>query len=477
MHKPVDVFDREAEWQALSDFTTSTSAHALLGVVSGRRRQGKSLLLQALVEQAGGVYIAATELTGREALRAFESGIGGARGGSPLRLDNWSEAIDQLLLLSVDHPLPVVIDEFPYLARAVPELPSLIQAALGPRRRARLDSRVRLLLCGSALSFMGGLLSGTAPLRGRASLELVLRPFDYRTAAEFWGITDPALALRVHAAVGGTPAYRREFIDDDAPTSLRGFDAWVVRRVLDPRSPLFREARYLLAEETDLRDAAGYHALLAAVVGGHRTRARIASALGRTGPEISHQLNVMEDAGLLIRHEDALRARRPVYEVAEPLLTLYEAIMRPAWPRLERGRGREVWAAAVSTWSSQVLGPHLEGLAREWALLHASEETLRGVPEHVDSAVVADPHGRQTHEIDLVAVVGAQVLALGEVKLTEPMGRRHLERLRHVRSLLGDRAVGARLLLVSGSGRFIDDVSEEPDVECVDLDRIYGGNG
>ena len=36
-------------------------------------------------------------------------------------------------------PLVAVIDEFGYLARAEPELPSLIQRALGPRARRRRD--------------------------------------------------------------------------------------------------------------------------------------------------------------------------------------------------------------------------------------------------------------------------------------------------------------------------------------------------
>ena len=56
----------------------------------------------------------------------------------------------------------------------------MIQAAFGPRREERLNSRTRLLLCGSAMSFMGRLLSGAAPLRGRAGLEMVVPTLDYQ---------------------------------------------------------------------------------------------------------------------------------------------------------------------------------------------------------------------------------------------------------------------------------------------------------
>src|SRR2546430_10365681 len=103
-----------------------------------------------------------------------------------------------------------------------------------------------------ALPILGRLLSGPAPLRGRAGLELVVHPFGYRDAARFWEITDPKLAVLVHSVVGGTPAYRRELLREDTPANLADFDAWVIRTVLNPQTPLFREARYLLAEETEI---------------------------------------------------------------------------------------------------------------------------------------------------------------------------------------------------------------------------------
>ncbi|MGH3281359.1 MAG: hypothetical protein ACRDNW_19795 [Trebonia sp.] len=97
----------------------------------------------------------------------------------------------------------------------------------------------------------------------------MIQPFDYRTAAHFWGITDPRLALLTHTVVGGTPAYGREFIAGDAPSNVDDFDDWVVRTALNPQLPLFREARYLLAEESQVREPALYHGVLAAIAEGH----------------------------------------------------------------------------------------------------------------------------------------------------------------------------------------------------------------
>ncbi|WP_067892100.1 hypothetical protein [Nocardia vaccinii] len=74
-----------------------------------------------------------------------------------------------------------MLDEFPYLVKAVPELPSLVEREID--RYQTEPSGIRLLLYGSAMSVMGGLLASGAPLRGRAQLELVVRPFGCRDAA------------------------------------------------------------------------------------------------------------------------------------------------------------------------------------------------------------------------------------------------------------------------------------------------------
>ncbi|HEX6472952.1 MAG TPA: ATP-binding protein [Streptosporangiaceae bacterium] len=453
--------------------------------MSGRRRQGKTLLLGSLCEATGGLYVEGTEAVAAEHLQWFGE-IVGARIGAPgpVAFSSWRSAIDGILDLATDRPIPVVIDEFPYLAKASPELPSVLQAALDVRRR-RGGSKARLLLCGSALTFMGGLLAGNAPLRGRAGLELVVPPLDYRLAAEFWGISDPELAVLVHSVVGGTPAYRREYVRDDAPASREDFDDWVQRAVLNPARPLFREARYLLAEEPDLRDPALYHSVLAAVVEGNATRGGIANFVGRKATEISHPLSVLEDAGLLAKQPDVLRAARPLYRITEPLITFYHAIMRPAWRQLERRRAEQVWQRSGRRFRSAVVGPHFEELCRTWAADFVDPETFNGVPGEVGYGVVNDPDHRTSHEVDVV-VLGEEdgsarkVLSLGEAKWGETMGMGHVDRLARVRDLLSKRGYDTRhtrLACYSATGFTADLIraAAAGDVLAVDLERLYSG--
>lgn len=482
MDKPADVFDRDWEWEQLSQFTASKRPGASLAVVSGRRRQGKTYLLEALCEVSGGFFYAATEALPRaEALRQLGQAVAAFRGDpGTLRYEDWQEAIDGLLAIGINQAIPVVLDEFPYLARDAPELPSTIQRALSPRRDLRRSSGARLVLCGSSLSFMGNLLSGSAPLRGRSSLELIVHTFDFRLARQFWQIDDYRLAALVYFVVGGTPAYRGEYLPD---VVVHDFDAFVTDHVLNPASPLFREVRALLAEDPALRETGIYHTVLAAVAQGNATRGSIANYMERKSTDISHHLTVLEDAGLLSPEPDAFRAKRSRYEIIEPLVRFYHAIVRPNWTQLERGRpGRaaSTWLNMQPRFFSQVAGPTFERMCRQWTLDLAEPDTVGGVPSAVRPGVVSDSKRRISHELDVVALEDHHVLAIGEVKWGEKIDKHHLARLTHISDLLEEQGRRPERLLLFGGAGFTDDLSatardHHPRIQLIDLKRLYEG--
>jgi AAA+ ATPase superfamily predicted ATPase len=481
LDKPGHIFDRDREWDGLMRFATSPQPDVRLGIVSGRRRQGKTYLLDAVASAVDGFFHTATEDTEVDALANFGRALAEWTGGGRYALTSWEEALERLFT-AVPAGL-IVIDEFPYLSKASPALPSLIQRALEPGGIAR-QSRSRLLLSGSAMSVMGGLLSGGAPLRGRASLDLVIAPFGYRDAAKFWGLSDPRLAVLVHSIVGGTPAYRREFVAGDAPSDIGDFDAWVLRTVLNPQLPLFREGRYLLAEDAEIRDRALYHAVLGSIASGWHTRGGIADHIGRKSQDIAHPLSVLEDSQVISREPEPFRNRRSTYRFREPLIAFYEAVMRREWTRLERGDPAGAWRNAHATFLGQVVGPHFAAMCREWAMT-APKGTFGEWPETVASGVVPDPAKRTQIQID-VTVLGTrvagyprQLLSLGEVKWGEVMTPDHVRRLRRARDLLavqGYDTHATRLTCYSEAG-FDDDLQAEARrdkrVQLVGIERLY----
>ncbi|NUR31987.1 MAG: ATP-binding protein [Catenulispora sp.] len=484
IEKPPLIFDRTREWRALSDFVETPGPGARLGLVYGRRRQGKTFLLASLVEAAGGFMFGATQQSAAQNLRALSEAYCRRLGQPVSYFSDWPAAVDALLRLGSDQEsgFPVVIDEFSYLTDSVAGMASIIQIALDPGQWAHRGGNARLILCGSALSTMRDLLGGSAPLRGRAQVNVMVHPFRYRDAAEFWGLSDrPELAFRVDALLGGTPAYKG--MVGEVPESVEGFDDWACRRLLDPNEVIYAEGDVLLHQQPELVDPALYFAVLAAVSRGAHRRGEIAAALDRLPNAIGHALAVLEEVRFIERTDDALRAQRPVYSVAEPVIRWHQLVVAPNEAPLAIGAAERVWRAAAATVSSKIYGPHFEAMARAWTLEHADDEVLGGLPTSVRPATLACREHRQGHELDVVAMhsepfAGDRILAIGEAKATtRPVGDGELERLRHLRDLLpADKVTDrVRLLLFSRSG-FTRELRESAsDVELIDLDRMYHG--
>lgn len=483
------MFDREREWAALADWATRPIEHATLGVLSGRRRMGKTYLLRSLTKQCGGFYFGATTATQAESLRQFGQALAEHTGAAgAYKPDTWDEAITTLFRIAQsaprDKPMLVAIDEFPYLASEAQELPSVIQREIDRYQSEPLA--LRLLLCGSAMATMGKLLAGSAPLRGRASLEIVVPPFRYRDAARYWGVQhDPQLSLLHNSVLGGTPAYRT-FLSADAPESLADFEPWLLRSVLQPTSPLFREARYLLGEEMENRDPALYHSVLAAVAEGNATRGGIASFIGRNSADIAHPLNVLEGCHLLRREADAFRKGRSVYRINEPLITFYESIMRPLWPVFSEGSAEQAWQSSASRFAARVVGPHYERICRDYLVTEGFALFPDAPLFEVGSGTITDSARRESIEIDVALIelgtsaAARRLVALGEVKWGTRLGMPHLERLERARDLLtaqGWRAEDAIPLCISGIGGFspqLEGAAKQGRVRLFTLADVYG---
>lgn len=489
MDRPDGLFDRQAEWEDLAGFATSAGPGVRLAVVRGRRRHGKSYLLRPLAEQAGGFYYQAIVQERRLALEDFGAKLAERMGlRAPLRFADWDEALDQAFALQPrrDNPLVVAIDEFPYLLGHSPELPSLLQRMID-RSSSSDGAAIRLVLCGSALSVMATLLEGTRALRGRAVVDEVVQAFDFRVAAQFWGIDDPRVAFSVNAVLGGAPGYR-DMLGRAAPGSMSGFDQWIERGVLNPSSAVFREDDYLLTAEHGLSDRALYHSVIVAVAGGATRLTHVATALGRPASALTYPLRQLVEAGFLVKEEDALRNRRPVFRLADPILRFHHIVTRQDLARFEARRTRQAWADAKQRFSTHVLGPHFEQMARDYTFLYAPEEVLGSAVADVGSTVVNDRVARAQHQVDVIALErtkggSKRLLAIGEAKHTNrPRGQDELRRLEHIRILIeaeGTRPAGgqARLLLFSASGftagleRAVDD---RTDVSLLGLPQMYG---
>lgn len=447
------LIGRNREWQALERFAERGQR---LAVVYGPRRVGKSFLIDAVCQAAGGFRYQAIAGVAATQLADFGRELGRRLGAGPLQLDGWADALERLERL--DAPL-VAIDELPYLTEVTPELPSLLQRYVdggdGPP----------LILAGSALSVMAEIVDARAPLYGRAAAVVVPAPLAGADLADLWGTRDPLATLWVDAALGGLPGYRP--LVEPPGTDL---DAWMVDELLASGSPLLDAAEADLAGLPDPPALRGtYRAILAALAAGERTFSAISRVAGLPTGALSRPLAALERAGLVARVPDPLRKRRDRYELANPHLSLWLSVISPNGSWLQAGRAAEVWERLGETgWRSQVLGPRWETVVREQLARGAGERV--GPVDVVGVTTVADRTARRSHEVDAVAVRDGRVVAIGEAKL-RALGTGDLDRLRRIRELLG---VPDAVLVLASATEVEPPAANQPDVVAIEPADVYG---
>lgn len=483
---PIASMDATDAGEDLEQFVDGGAARNTLALVYGRRRIGKSTLLTRVARERDGLYWEATRAKTPIQLERLGATLGERLGAGPLALSNWEDALTRLLKLGAAGNVPIVLDEFGYLLESEPGLDSTIATLLGPARRdAR--GRARLILCGSAIAMMRALTAGQAPLRGRAARELLMQPFDFRRAASF--LRKPAnlpLATRLFAVIGGVIGYATDMVDDDLPRDLDDFPRWITRRVLSPAATLHHEATTLLAEDPTLSagDQTLHHSILNVIANGTVALAAIARKLGRPASNLDPVVRRLVDAGFVVRHDDPVRLQRPTFALADPLLQFHYAVLEPNRTALRERNMRAVWDRRLAaTFDSRVRGPVFEEQARTWVRRFAAPETLGGEAAYVGPSQATIE--ATEYQLDVVVAAGDEgtapaerpVLAIGEAKAGETVGMLRLRHLERVRTALGPRAAGARLLLFAPA--FTADLRlaarRRTDTELVNLERLYRG--
>ncbi len=282
----------------------------------------------------------------------------------------------------------------------------------------------------------------TAPLFGRLTADLRLRPFGYAGVRLLYPDLTEEDRVRRYAVFGGTPHYHAFSVDRDLSQAAR--DAF-----LSPVAPLVEEPQSLLRLE--LQSPVRYNSILYEIgQGTHDLRgleSKVGVPRGGLGPymeRLRHDLDLveMEDPVCGIR-------RRARYVFGDPFFGFYYRFIFENRPQLELGRFGQVWKHIENELEGFV-GFQFERVARE-ALTLLNGSNWNGVP--IDFEEMGRWWSRRGEEIDIVAA-GAREVLLGEVSWSrEPMGPEALYALdRKVREVERLRGRPVRFLFVARSG-------------------------
>lgn len=452
----VELVDREREIQQLRELAAGPPA---LVVLRGRRRVGKSFLLRVALAGDRVISLQAEQQPRPLQLEAFARECSRLLPGTPpLAFGDWSAALEFAeRQAGATGPLTVVLDEFQYLAASDPGLESTIQ-----RLWDRWDADgvpVLLVLCGSALSFMAGLLGGARPTFGRSVYRPLLLPLTYRDAGAFApASSSPAELIERFAVLGGTPQYQRW-------AGARPIGEVVSKTVLPPDAPLHSDPEHLVRAEEEIREPGPYFGALEAIARGYTTTTQIAGRLEIKQQLAGKFLARLDELGYIARAEPLepgrKGARRAVWRIEDPYFRFWFRYVFPNRSRLARGRIGEV-GREIRRDLSTFVGPVFEACCREWVARYSPLG---------ESALEVGSWWSRRHdlEIDVVTLGKKGYDVLGSCKWsTRRVGESVLDGLYEARSALGPKAAQARLAIFARSG-FTEALRERATREGVEL--------
>lgn len=377
-------------------------------LVWGRRRVGKTMLIQRFAQDRRTIFHTAA---GRPAAgelvqlgrRVAAAGLSGLRDLTRRPYVDWDDAFEHLAQVTRDEAVLLVLDEYPELERVSPELPGVIRAFLD---RAEGHTRLRLLLCGSAVRSMQALQEERAPLHGRFDLRLQVHPFEPWEASLLLPGLPPADQALVYGLVGGMPLYLSWW---DTGSGIReNLDRLVCR----PGAQLLTEGDLVVATEAEPGDrpAAVLHAIAAGKTRHSEIKDWVRAEPSRTLDRLV-ALRLVER--LIPVTEDPARSRRRIYRIADNFLAFHLGLVNRYRADIERGLGSSILDVLVSS-----LDDHLGSPWEDTVRRHVRRECAAGRLARDVVAVGPWWTGEGQDEIDVLVLGGRarRAVLAGEVK-------------------------------------------------------------
>ncbi|MBO0806446.1 MAG: ATP-binding protein [Nocardiopsaceae bacterium] len=344
--------------------------------MTGRRRVGKSRLVQEFCDRSGVPYVIFQATLGlpaaveRSELAAAVgcSTLPGAELVAGLQATNWLQALRALAVaVPDDRPSIVVIDEVPWLSAQDRSFEGALQTAWDRDLSAK---PILLILVGSDLSVMDALTSYGRPFFGRAP-KMTVNPLHLGDVAAMTGL-GAADAIDALLLTGGFP----EIVQSWSPGMTRG--DFLRQALSSPLSPFLAAGELTVSSEFPGTTSA--YAVLRAIGGETRTFTAIAQYAGGEAPMSPGTLTpiirtLLAKKVLAVDQPLSLKTdnRNKRYRIADPYLRCWLGVLADAVPLIERGRGDLALDLIERAWPS-FRGHAVEPVVRE-SLLRLMPDT------------------------------------------------------------------------------------------------------
>ncbi len=400
---------RNRELQTLDKLYQSNKFE--FAVVYGRRRVGKTALINEFLENKPAIYFTGVESNEHQNLRNFSQSIADYRGDilSNAVFPSFQDALTAVFEHSQKERLVLFMDEYPYVAHASESLASTLQYLIDQYKET---SKLMLILCGSSMTYIEDkVLSYKSPLYGRRTAQLKIEPFGFFESNPFFnGFSDSDKAL-AYGIVGGTPQYLLQL---DSALSI---EENIKKIYLNTSSFLFEEPINLLKQE--VREPALYTAIVTAIAGGASRMNEISLKVGEPTNVCARYLDNLLKLGII--HKEIpygkKKSHKPLYSIADNMFRFWYRFVLIHHSLISRG-AIDIVYGQIKPHLSEYMGKVFEEICIDylWHELFAGKCPV--IFKSLGRWWGNDPHQKKQVEIDIMGEQDMNTALFAECKWT-----------------------------------------------------------
>ncbi|MDQ2087074.1 ATP-binding protein [Herbivorax sp. ANBcel31] len=422
-------------------------------VLYGRRRIGKTFLIQEFIKNKPHVFYSAVEVTDSVQLTKMSTIVQQyfKKDIYSDRFSDW-EALFKFIIDNVNEnkeKIIIALDEFPYMVQGNKSIPSIIQK-LWDHYFSKLN--IMLIICGSSMSFMEKkVLSEKNPLYGRTTGVLKIQEMDFESSRGFMGKGSLEDHINYYSVFSGVPYYLSMISPEDS------FENNLKKNILSNNSVLFNEAEFLLKQE--LREVSQYNAIIESIALGNTKINDIYQKTGIEKTKIPFYIGSLIELGIVrkeypstIKTKEQIKSRMGIYKIDNSYFRFYYAFVYPYISELLEGGADIIYEEVILKRLSMFVS---------WEFENIAISKLRELGKNNLLPIRPIKIGRWWHkdnEIDIVACDIKNNFIFGECKWKrEKVSSRTLEQLKIKSSNIGEKVKRSSYVLFSKSG-FTDEI-------------------
>ena len=269
-------YNREKELKNLREIENSSKVSSKMTVIVGRRRIGKTKLIQEAYKEKVYLFISKKNeaLLCEEFISIVQNTLNVKIFG---QITKFKELFEYLMELATSKHFTLVIDEFQEFLQINDSIYSDMQNIWDNYKD---NSKMNLVLSGSIYSLMKKIFEDKKePLFGRANNKIHLKPFSVNTIKKILKENYPQFSnddlLSFYIVTGGVAKYVEILVDKSAYTLEKQLEI-----IFDEYSLFLEEGKNLLVEEFG-REYTTYFSILSLIASSKTARVEIESILGK----------------------------------------------------------------------------------------------------------------------------------------------------------------------------------------------------